>query len=289
MRENLARLRPARVLGKASSLVDDGWRRITSASRVLPDFVIVGAQKAGTTSLYNYLGQNPAVVPLRWKEVHYFDNHLARGSAWYRSRFATTREMTAVAARAGAHAQTGEATPFYMFHPLAPQRMRELIPEARLVMVLREPAERAYSHYQHERRKGVESLDFDAAIAAEAGRLERELAERGVAAFDDSRSHQRHASYCARGQYAGQLARVLEHYPRDRVLVLFSDDLFADPQRTYDQACEFLGLPLGRLRSVRAHNQGGYDLPVRSSLAELRPRFARSNAELGDLGVRVPW
>lgn len=289
MQRTRGSLHPTRVLRKAGSLIDDVRRKATAGNRVLPDFVIVGAQKAGTTSLYNYLGQNPAVVPLRSKELHFFDNHLARGLDWYRSRFCTSEELDAASATAGSPAQTGEATPFYMFHPLAPKRMQRVIPDARLLLVLREPTERAYSHYQHERRKGVEALSFEEAIAAEGDRLAGELAERGVTAFDDPRSHQRHASYDARGHYAEQLERIIEYYPRDQLLVVLSDDLFVDQQRTYDRVCEFLGLPFARLQSSRPLNQGGYDLPTNSSLAALRPRFAESNAALADFGVEVPW
>ena len=141
---------------------DRAWRRATAPARDLPDFVILGAQRSGTTSLYDWLSDHPAVVPATRKEVHYFDLHYDRGLGWYRAHFPMGH---------GAHL-TGEATPYLLFHPLAPDRVaRDLPPTTRFVVLLRHPVQRAVSHYWHERRMGTESETLAVAVAAEEQRL----------------------------------------------------------------------------------------------------------------------
>ncbi len=139
--------------------------------RALPGAVIIGAQKCGTSSLHNYLTQSPGVIaPLR-KEVHYFDVNYGRGEGWYRGHFG----------RQGEPGLNLDSSPYYLFHPAVPARMHELLPDARLIVLLRNPARRAYSHYWHERDKGREKLSFEAAIDAEPARLgqvEERLASR---------------------------------------------------------------------------------------------------------------
>ena len=284
------RLTPPRVARRV--LRDAGFllRRLTAAQRVLPGFVVVGAQKAGTTSLYHYLGRHPAVHALERKEVHYFDNHHERRVGWYRAHFPRERALARLAAAHGGLAYAGEATPFYMFHPLGPARMAAILPNARCIVLLRDPVARAYSHYQHERRNGVEQLSFPEALRAEPDRLQGELAVRGVAAFDDPASHQRHASYVTRGRYAEQLERLFAHFPRERVLVLFSDDLFANPQGTLERAFRFLDLQPVPIGDVVPRNAGRYDRRAIPLEDELRDGFQPHDRALEALlGVRPPW
>ncbi len=171
--------------------------------RALPDAVILGAQKCGTTSLHGYLVQHPGVIaPLR-KEVHFFDLNYARGENWYRAHFG----------RDGEPGLNLDASPYYLFHPAVPQRMHALLPDARMVVLLRDPARRAYSHYWHERAKGREPLDFEAAIAAEPDRIEVADARLAGGSLERSPDHQ-HFSYLARGRYAEQLERWFALFSR---------------------------------------------------------------------------
>ena len=147
------------------------YRERTSASRVLPEFIIIGAQKAGTTSLFYYLSQNPNLAPSIKKEVHYFDGGLdpnqddfLKGESWYRAHFQRTKEIQA----------TGipfEATPSYLFHPEVPQRINQLIPDVKMLVLLRNPTDRAISHYFHEKRKNRENLSIKEAFEKEEERL----------------------------------------------------------------------------------------------------------------------
>jgi len=111
----------------------------------------VGAQKAGTSSLYSYMVQHPQVLPAARKEIHYFDRHYDKGLRWYRRHFP-------LRARLSSERLSGEASPYYLFHPHAPRRIAETLPDARILMLLRNPANRAISHYFHEARVGREKL-----------------------------------------------------------------------------------------------------------------------------------
>src|SRR6187200_1451927 len=143
----------------------------TARGRPLPDFLVIGAQKAGTTALYAYLRWHPGITGPSWKEVSFFDRHWWRGEAWYRGQFPL---------RAGGRL-VGEASPSYLFHPLAPERARSLVPDAKLIALVRNPVDRAYSQYQHAVALGREPLSFEDALAAEderlVGEVERLLAD----------------------------------------------------------------------------------------------------------------
>ena len=256
-----------------------GWA--TSVARPLPGFLILGAQKAGTTALYAYLRRHPAITGPSWKEVSFFDRHWARGEAWYRGNFpnlARTRGKL-----------VGEASPSYVFHPLAPQRVRELVPEARLVVLVRNPVDRALSHYNHEVALGREPLSFEDALEAEEERLRGEE-ERMVA---DPRYFSRgwwSHTYKARGRYAEQLERWLAVFPREQLLVLPSDDLGADPAAAHARVLEFLGAAPHRLDAYPRVYEREY-APMRPETRErLAAEFEEPNRRLYELlGRDLAW
>ncbi len=204
--------------------------RATARWRPLPDFLVIGAQKAGTTALYAYLRWHPGIAGPSWKEVSFFDRHWWRGPAWYRGQFPLGTGGQLV----------GEASPSYLFHPLAPERARSLLPDVKLVALVRNPVDRAYSQYQHEVALGREALSFEEALAAEGERLRGEV-ERLVA---DPRAFSRawwDHTYAARGRYAEQLERWLAAFPRERLLVVATEELGERPAETYASILAFLG------------------------------------------------
>jgi len=208
--------------------------RLTACMAQLPDFLVIGAKRAGTTSLYRYLADHPDVRSTRlFKGSHYFDVRYDRPWWWYRSCFPLRRPPAAL---------TGEASPYYMFHPLAPGRIATSLPRVRMIALLRDPVERAYSQWSFERRNGHETLDFEAAVAAEpcrlAGEVERMLAEPGYESFA-----LRHHGYLARSRYGEQLSRLYTHVDPTRVLVLQSERLSRNPADELARAWAFLGLP----------------------------------------------
>ncbi len=183
----------------------------------LPEFLVIGGQRCGTTSLYRYLAAHPSVRPATGKELQFFSLHHRRGERWYRAHFPVRPPGVS----------SFEASPYYLFDPEAPARAAAMLPQARFVALIRDPAERAYSHYLHSRSYGVEPLSFAEALDAEP----RRLATGGHAA-------RRRFSYVARGRYAEQLSRWFDHVPRDRVLVVRTEEL----NSRYPEILGFLGL-----------------------------------------------
>jgi hypothetical protein len=226
------------------------YRTATIGFRALPDFIIIGTQRGGTTSLYNYLIQHPAIAPAARKEVHYFDANIRRGPAWYRTHFPAALSGTG-------RKLTGEGTPYYLFHPCVPQRVHDLLPAVKLIVLLRNPVDRAYSHYQHEVRHGRESLTFEHAILAEQQRLSGEEDRLVSDPAYSSTPHQRH-SYLARGIYCDQIARWQQTFSLGRMLIVRSEDFYGDPGRLTNDVLEFLGLSPIRIPTHRQYQAGEY-------------------------------
>jgi hypothetical protein len=250
----------------------------------LPNFIVIGAQKAGTTSLHAYLSEHPQVLPSATKEIHYFDLNYSKGEGWYRRRFLSLAE-TARSKRA----ISGEASPYYLFHPLVPSRIAETVPSAKLIALLRDPVARAYSHYQHNLRKGREQSSFADAIAREmdAGASN----EKEILASDAVRnSPHQDFSYLARGRYAEQLERFFARFPREQILILRSEDLFEDPAAALCEVARFLELKELPRRALPVRNAGNYR---RSEIPEegfLRDYFAPHNQRLyALLGRNLEW
>lgn len=259
------------------------YHQLTAPLRGLPSAVIIGAQKSGTTSLFNYLAQHPDVLPPLGKEVHYFDLHYQRGLNWYRGRFPYARQL-----RRGL--LTLDASPYYIVHPQVPKRVAELLPEARLIALLRNPVDRALSHYQHEVRAGREPLSFVDAIAQEADRLAGEEERLREDPSYYSYNHHRY-SYTRRGLYLQQLRRWEECFPRSQLLVLQSEWLFREPVAATAAVHEFLELRPHRLERYKAFLPGNYEpgMPadVRNRLADY---FEPHNRELyAWLGKEFDW
>ena len=255
------------------------YGRATSFARPLPGFLILGAQKAGTTALYAYLRWHPAITGPAWKEVSYFDRHYRRGVHWYRGHFPLRPGERLV----------GEASPGYLFHPLAPERVRATVPDAKLIALLRDPVDRALSHYHHEVALGREPLTFEQAIEAEPERTRGE--EERLAREPGYFSHARwDYAYLARGRYAEQLDRWLAAFPAEQLLVVATDDLREAPRETYARVLAHLGAPeheLGDYPRVFARDYGEMSAEARARLGEY---FAEPNRRLYELlGRDLGW
>jgi Sulfotransferase family len=263
----------------------------TSGLRMTPDFLIVGAQRCGTTSLFRGLAEHPSVVPpLMHKGVHFFDtpSAYARGMRWYRGHF----PLRAIAdRRAHGRAMTGEASPYYMFHPLGAERIATALPTARLIVLLRDPVERAFSAYKQETTRGFETETFEHALELEPKRLfgevERLVADPGYYSF----AHQHHA-YLARGEYAAQLERLVAALGNGRVLVIFADHLFAPPTQrdTWQRILAYLDLPAWEPR-IFPHANAKPSAPMQPELRRrLDGHFAALDQRLAALlGETPPW
>jgi hypothetical protein len=218
------------------------------------------------------------IAPLR-KEVHYFDLNHGQGEAWYRAHFG----------RQGEPGLNLDASPYYLYHPAVPARMHALLPDAKLIVLLRDPVRRAYSHYWHERDKDRESLSFEDAIAAEPARLGQSEAQLATGELASSREHQLH-SYLARGRYAEQLERWYAHYPREQVLVLRFEDFVGAPLAGLNRTLEFLGLPPMTTLDLEARNTRKYPPMSEETAARLRDYYAPHNRRLEALlGREMDW
>jgi hypothetical protein len=265
----------------------------TSDRRALPDFLIIGTKRGGTTSLWNYLIQHPLVPRLfpAWntKTSHYFEENWHRGEQWYRSHFPTDRRRAALRRTHGAPPSAGEAAPLYMFHPLAPARVEALIPGVRLIVLLRDPVERAYSHWKERRTEGKEPLSFAEALAAEpartAGERERLIAEPEL--FSEPYDWY---TYRARGRYLEHLEPWLERFDRSQFLFLLSEELYRDPAVNYGRVLRFLGLPAYELSSYDVYNDRR-SAPMDPALRdELTEHFRPHNQALATrLGIPLDW
>lgn len=224
-----------------------GLGLISAPLRGHPDFLIIGTKRGGTTSLWFALAGHPDVAPLfpaaqELKSAHYFDIHYDRGPRWYRSFFATEAQLRARQRRTGRRVITGEASPYYMFHPLAAQRIARDLPAIKLIVSLRDPVERLWSHYNERLAGHTETLGIAAALDAEEDRLAGE-SERIIAEAPSYYSrHHDLSSYLARGRYLEQLAPFLERFGPDQLLILRAEDYYQDPRQELAKVADYLGI-----------------------------------------------
>jgi hypothetical protein len=231
----------------------------------LPNFVVIGTQKGGTGFLYRLLTKHPLVRPAATKEIHFFDKNFAKGVQWYRRCFPQNERVE------GQGTVTGESIPSYLFSPQAPVRMAEVVPDAKLVALLRNPIDRAYSNYQMQVRRGTEERSFE-----EATEKEMDTGEG--------------PPYLARGFYAEQLERFSFFADRGQLLVVNSEDLFARHLEVLHRVLRFLELPPFEPEGVRPVGSGTYELMAPAMRRRLEEFFAPHNERLVDLlGSYFGW
>lgn len=230
---------------------------LTSHLRAMPNFIIIGAAKCGTTSLYNYLIKHPNINPAFQKEPNFFSKHFNKGITFYKSQFPFRRKGFI----------TGEASTSYFSYPPAPHRIAKIIPSTKLVVLLRNPIDRAYSLYYHNLKHlgNKDSYSFKEAINKEPERWDRELGE--IVDCQSScnlknyyrlyKKHYHHA-YLHRCIYIKFIRQWLNIFPREQLLVLKSEDLYEDPVYTYQKTLQFFNLPEHNLREYNKHNPNHY-------------------------------
>jgi hypothetical protein len=216
------------------------YRLATSSVRLMPDFIIIGGMRCGTTSLYNYLLEHAGILPASVKEVHYFDYHFDRPLFWYRAQFPSIIQKVFIEEIQKHRCVTGEASPYYLFHPLSPIRIAKTLPRVKLIALLRNPIDRAYSQHWLESKLGYDTLPFEEAIEREeerlAGEREKMLTMKGYESYS-----YRHYSYVSRGIYVDQLQYWMKYCPQEQFLILRSEDLYSNPAAIVRQTLDFLG------------------------------------------------
>jgi len=232
-------------------------RRYTSSIRMLPHFIIFGVARGGTTSLYNYLTAHPDIAKAMRKEIGFFDYQFDKGINWYRAFFSISKYNNKKLV-------TGEATPSYMHHPLVPSRIKETLPNVKLIALLRNPVERAYSHYHCALRAGRETLPFRVAVKHQIA--ERDCFEKENI-LGDAKHFRRiyYRAYLSQGIYIEQLRQWLNVFPKQQILFIKSEEFYADPKTVLQSTLEFLGLPQWTLAKYEKHNAYGQHFARASS------------------------
>jgi hypothetical protein len=228
----------------------------TARWRALPDFIVIGAQKAGTTSLYRYLCDLPDVARPFGQEPVFFSHELkyGRGVDEYRTNFPLQLSLSPVFRR-GSPRITGEASGEYLYYPAAPQRVFDLVSGVRLIAVLRDPVERTISQYFHNLKLGFEELSFEDALHRELAWHEEENPNTGA-------PHRRFGplgngrAYLGRSMYAEHLSKWFDRFDPSQLLVLEAEALYSDPACEMSKVCDFLEVRPPRSSGFARHNPG---------------------------------
>jgi len=247
-----------------------------------PDFYVLGGMKCGTTSLFNYLSQRPDILLPEEKELHYYDIHRYQGQtlAEYLERFP----------RKQGRQITGEATPFYLTHPHCPEWIHADFPQAKFIVMMRNPVDRFWSQFNQMIRYRHYSGSAQEAIAAEKSRGQ-DLWQALLADPELPVDELKMCSLLRRGCYADQLENWLKWFDRDRFLLLFTEDLLRDRGNVVNQALAFLGFDKGAdLRLDKLHHTQDYSHMTDSLRLELEDFYAPHNRRLADLmQISLPW
>jgi len=250
--------KPVSILKNTRRLIKKGKSLILNPSR-LPDFIIIGVQKGGTTSLFHYLSQHPSIALPKTKEIHYYDLNFEKGLRWYKAHFPYKKSMI-----------TGEASPYYIFHPLVPKRIYLENPKVKLIVMLRNPVTRAYSQFQMESKRRY-SLKLKQSV------------------IQKSWNHQVY-SYLARGEYAKQLKEWFKYFSKDQFLFIKSEEFFENPVSVLDEVCMFLGVTSFTPTDITPLNASQYD-PINPDIKNyLKDYFKNDNRDLCELiGDKFKW
>lgn len=196
-----------------NSLTAENWQG--------PDFLVIGAQKCGTSSLYDYIVEHPSIKKAKRKEIHYFDKYLTKGIHWYKSQFPKKKKNSTFL--------IGEATPKYLYDPAVPQMVHDLFPDVKLIIILRNPTDRAFSHYKKKLRCNAISSSFEEAIHNDLQ--------------NKKESYENLIDLLGRGLYLEQIQRWLEFFPKEQLHIIFTKDLARNPAETMHKVFQFLNLP----------------------------------------------
>ena len=260
--------------------VKRGWSGITASSRVLPNFIIAGTVRSGTTSLYNYICNHPSVLPAAYDEIGFFDSNFQLGTMWYQSMFPTKKQMELVQEKTN-FCLTGEDTPFYFWNKDAIKRISELIPNCKIIMIFRNPVDRAYSNYQLGKRENKEDLSFEKTIE-----IEKQIINKGTKNLNFSEPR----TYLIKSLYSLQLKNWLTSFSKDQLYFLSTEQLSSKPNETMSGIFNFLGLPRYTLSEFKKEKKAIYPEMNISTRNDLLEFFKPYNNELFSLiGNNFSW
>ena len=250
------------TLLKSPQLKDLNWQ---PTQQVYPHFMIIGASKAGTTSLFTYLQEHPQILSPHKKEINFFDCHFDLGLAWYAAHFPAIAD--------GKNYFTGEATPTYLYHQSSIPRIKQVCPEVKLIILLRNPVERTISEYYHAVNHGIEARSLEAIIALEQELLLNSSVEEATQNF----------GYLLNSIYFVQIAKWLAVFPSKNILIIQSEAFFNDTAKINTKVCNFLGISNYEPQTTIRYNVGKYSPMGNDVKQRLRDFFAPYNQELAKL------
>ena len=266
-------------LKSSVSAINKRYSSLIGPLHSLPDYLIIGAAKCGTSSLYEYLVQHPNVEPAIGKEINFFDMRYDRGINWYRTYFPPLIQRNFTKNIFKNNLITGEATPRYIDHPHAPERVAKTIPNVKLIVMLRNPVDRAYSHYQMEYANKNEDLSFEDILTEEPKRMEGEIEKLTTDKNYDSKEYP-HRAYLATGHYAKYLKNWFKYFPREQFLIINNEDFLSDISKGYNKVLNFLGLPNFDLPEYKRIHGRKYDKMKSETRKKLIEYYRPHNAEL---------
>ncbi len=248
-----------------------------------PDFLIIGARQSGTTDLYNFINKHPKMVN-KWNETHFFDHNFQQGVAWYKSQFDPRPEPDYI---------VGDKSPYYFFDPKVPERVKSLYPNVKLLLILRNPIDRAYFQYWDLVRNDHEQLSFEDAIKAESQRMNEKIKKnpKGKHSNRKKTSLIRKYSYVSRGIYVEQVKRWLAHFPKEQLMVISFEEFQKSPRKIMDKVFAFLGVKEFKItdKIVESHNESCPPMDPKTR-AELVAFYRPYNEQLENLlGRKFNW
>ena len=234
-------------------IIKRGIAGITASSRVLPDFIIIGTARSGTTSLFYNICEHSCVIPAAYDEIGFFDSNYHLGINWYRSMFPTKKHMEKVKKNTE-FAITGEDTPFYIWSPTVAKRILKIIPNVKLIVLFRNPVDRAYSNYHLGVRAGSENLSFEDAIQFELDSLKNSEIE----SDDDVKKYTIPRSYIAKGFYSDQLKIWLKLFKSEQLFITSTEDFESNTENILNKIYDFLEIPQIKLKNIEKHKVASY-------------------------------
>jgi len=244
-------------LYKLSKFVFGDYISMIGSTRTLPDFIVCASPRSGSTSIYEGLLEHPNIFASKIKEIHFFDGNFHRGENWYRYHFPSKLKKLINEKIFKKKFVTGEATPNYLIHPHAAHRVQKISSEVKLILILRNPIDRAYSHYNSAVKNKREKLSFEDAIKEEKNLVRGEMEK--MEDDEDSSTSEIYIrkAYFLQGLYYNNLSKWMKIFPRKQFLIINSEEFFKDPPKNFNEVYEFLGLPQFNYRYVH-YNLGKY-------------------------------
>lgn len=267
------------------------YSKITGFNHILPDFYIIGGQKCGTTSMFEYLSQHPSIFPAVAKDIRFFDKYYYKGVDWYKTYFPSKTEEFIQQFFRKNSIKTVDATERYLEHPLTAKRIKKITPNAKFIVLLRNPIDRTFSHYGMNVDRNMETLSFEEALSKEDYRINKKLEkmELDKSFYDDKYFR---FGYIDRSIYVNKLKKWFSMFSRDQFLIIQTEEFLQNTDSIYQKTLKFLGVKKWTLNEFKQYKKRNYKNPQMST--ETRKRlnefFKPHNQQLFDLiGTKFDW